>query len=788
MNLSKSAITMVILIMLSGSSSIASADTYGINIDQSSLDILTMLIQRLDNALYDENTNLMLSIKAKVIISDTVQPAELASFIPDMIFQINMQISKVQPNRAFVNLSGSFGRIQYLSAGANSVAVLPDDGIFTKTNVPEMIPASLILPEDDAGLFTLINLLGGLPLGSLLYKPSGGSIVEGSEIGFVDELDPADLRATIRYRGLDRTDGGTAHVITVGSAIHKQYIKMWVLRDTLDLYQISIEDQRGTEMFIVVDEMETIPYTPDLIIDTSGLSEVESEIFIGTFMQNIAASPVIDGPVAADLYASYEYVPRTGNVTISSDGFDMQDKEDQLICEMQYKGTEGEWIPLETEYAGLAPIGHWNAEFAADRNADLGMYSFRVRYTDTSGNTSEWLESKDLVRVTLEPPRIAKTSPSYKELKVPVSAKIYITFSKPMNKPTAEKAFFMTSKTGKIIRGSFNWNDNTMIFTPSLDLEYDTPHIARISGAAMSLEDVGLDGDGDGYSNGEYYDDYIWDFTTSQIMPTLTFVPVNKALYKGDRFDISIMAKHITGMHKFSFRVVFDPKYLEVEKVVRSSFASWDPKPRIVTRSSDLWKAYKVNNSEGFVSIACDGTRENGVSGSGYLATLSFRCLSKGNFSIIFSDVSVYDANENQIKVALRNMDIESKDFHPSDINHDGIVDINDLVSADSVSGAPACTKFELCQNYPNPFNPETWLPYQLSYPSEVIIRIYRANGELIRMMDLGYREAGFYNDRQKSAYWDGTDDNGQRVSSGVYFYTIHAGSFSATRKMIISK
>ena len=95
---------------------------------------------------------------------------------------------------------------------------------------------------------------------------------------------------------------------------------------------------------------------------------------------------------------------------------------------------------------------------------------------------------------------------------------------------------------------------------------------------------------------------------------------------------------------------------------------------------------------------------------------------------------------------------------------------------------------FRLLQNYPNPFNPETWLPYQLAAETMVLIRIYNANGQLVRQLDLGHQQAGSYLDRDEAAYWDGKDETGQPVSSGVYFYQIKAGDFSAVRKMTIVK
>ena len=93
-----------------------------------------------------------------------------------------------------------------------------------------------------------------------------------------------------------------------------------------------------------------------------------------------------------------------------------------------------------------------------------------------------------------------------------------------------------------------------------------------------------------------------------------------------------------------------------------------------------------------------------------------------------------------------------------------------------------------LLQNYPNPFNPETWIPYKLSTDATVTIRIYDVKGQLVRQLDLGVQEASSYLDKEKAAYWDGKDATGQSVSSGVYFYQLKAGDFSATRKMVIVK
>jgi internalin A len=93
-----------------------------------------------------------------------------------------------------------------------------------------------------------------------------------------------------------------------------------------------------------------------------------------------------------------------------------------------------------------------------------------------------------------------------------------------------------------------------------------------------------------------------------------------------------------------------------------------------------------------------------------------------------------------------------------------------------------------LLANYPNPFNPETWIPYQLAKPTEVSISIHSVNGKLIRTLELGHLPAGIYHNKSQSAYWDGRNECGESVASGVYFYTLTAGNFTATRKMFIRK
>ena len=93
-----------------------------------------------------------------------------------------------------------------------------------------------------------------------------------------------------------------------------------------------------------------------------------------------------------------------------------------------------------------------------------------------------------------------------------------------------------------------------------------------------------------------------------------------------------------------------------------------------------------------------------------------------------------------------------------------------------------------LLPNYPNPFNPETWIPYQLTKDANVTLTISNIKGQVVQTLVLGHQAAGIYQNRSRAAYWDGKNTQGEPVASGVYFYTLKAGEFAATRKMLVRK
>ena len=144
---------------------------------------------------------------------------------------------------------------------------------------------------------------------------------------------------------------------------------------------------------------------------------------------------------------------------------------------------------------------------------------------------------------------------------------------------------------------------------------------------------------------------------------------------------------------------------------------------------------------------------------------------------------------------ALTQADIETGSLQAADVqqwirdakeaNADpaGIAALERLLTSLSRRDLPVPKETVLLANYPNPFNPETWIPYQLSAAAEVTVTIHSSDGKLVRTLEFGQLPAGIYQTKGRAAYWDGRNALNEPVASGVYFYTLTAGDFKATRK-----
>ena len=193
------------------------------------------------------------------------------------------------------------------------------------------------------------------------------------------------------------------------------------------------------------------------------------------------------------------------------------------------------------------------------------------------------------------------------------------------------------------------------------------------------------------------------------------------------------------------------------------------------------------------------------VNGDGNIQTLDagliLKASSKGVETLPISEVS------RKVDLLIESQSGQKSNIAKStaDWNRDGRITSLDAMSMlnwlanGKISSAPALLSdeaesdnlpksFALMQNYPNPFNPETWIPYQLAESADVTITIYNVNGYLIRQLKLGNKATGYYLDKSKAAYWDGKNEYGEEVTSGIYFYSIQAGENLITRKMIIAK
>ena len=163
------------------------------------------------------------------------------------------------------------------------------------------------------------------------------------------------------------------------------------------------------------------------------------------------------------------------------------------------------------------------------------------------------------------------------------------------------------------------------------------------------------------------------------------------------------------------------------------------------------------------------------------------------------NDVHVWDIDSGNYELLSGHTgDITAVAFSPNGgIIASGSADGTVRIWRNSWLAAPAATseaeplsakQTALLANYPNPFNPETWIPYELAEAAEVTVTIHASDGKLVRTLELGQVPAGTYQSRSRAAYWDGRNAAGEPVASGVYFYTLQAGDFKATRKMVIRK
>ncbi len=260
----------------------------------------------------------------------------------------------------------------------------------------------------------------------------------------------------------------------------------------------------------------------------------------------------------------------------------------------------------------------------------------------------------------------------------------------------------------------------------------------------------------------------------------------NKVGFQGmSLLRVDIVTEFVENLYGLQFDLAFDPKVLTIVGTQSGDILARDG-------AFTYWDVLEIDNQTGKIIGATyvrKGTKE-GINANGTLATIVFEV----------KDISISEATI----LSLSNVKLADADAHLiRAITKSALLNWEDVLIPE---------KSKLLQNYPNPFNPETWMPYQLAQDASVTIHIYDTKGNLIRTLHLGNRSSGVYLTKDKAVYWDGRDSLGEKVSSGVYFYTLqvspvsvgHAleqseginsaiprireGKFRATRKMVIMK
>ena len=232
----------------------------------------------------------------------------------------------------------------------------------------------------------------------------------------------------------------------------------------------------------------------------------------------------------------------------------------------------------------------------------------------------------------------------------------------------------------------------------------------------------------------------------------------NSRLSVGEEFDVAIHADNVSDLYGYALRLNYDANSL---MLLHSTSMAATEGVFLKADNPSLFFATEQDTglSRQITVVGSMTGNADGVTGSGIVANLRFRVVSDTPGTISLSNVEVADVNDGYNLLPYQQLFIQA---------------------------APKTTV--ALQNYPNPFNPETWIPFHLADDAQVTIKIYNLSGSLVRMIDLGKKSTGYYVSQSQAAYWNGRNEYGELVSSGVYFYTIQAGNYTATKKMMVLK
>ena len=231
----------------------------------------------------------------------------------------------------------------------------------------------------------------------------------------------------------------------------------------------------------------------------------------------------------------------------------------------------------------------------------------------------------------------------------------------------------------------------------------------------------------------------------------------------GDTFTVHLKTENIDDLAGWQTDIVFNPAVLTALSVSEGDFLKQDGGDTFFAKGT-------INNTAGKITgVRTVQLSKGDMDRQGTLLSVRFTATANGESRLTVDNFQAGSRRGEKIQAT------------PLEFT---------IIVGGNTPAAPVLRPDEtaLLQNYPNPFNPETWIPYQLAEAAEVTVHIYAASGVLVRTLALGHQAAGIYQNRSRAAYWDGRNEVGESVASGVYFYTVFIGDFAATRKMLIRK
>ena len=276
---------------------------------------------------------------------------------------------------------------------------------------------------------------------------------------------------------------------------------------------------------------------------------------------------------------------------------------------------------------------------------------------------------------------------------------------------------------------------------------------------------VALDNRGHGAFSGFF--GFAPDAKYTVFRPSMNFVfemdttPLNV----GDEFTLHLNVENVTDLGGWQADLTFDPTVLEATSVTEGDFLK---QADAETFFQEGILKNQLGKITGIRALRLDGTAGKG---QGRLLSVTFTAIGNGTSQITLDNF-----------LAGTRYGEKTRSIPPET-----------TITVDTTPAAPTTQQMlpertELLTNYPNPFNPETWIPYQLAEAAGVTVTIYDLQGRVVRNLDFGHQSAGIYQDKSRAAYWDGRNQLGEAVASGIYFYTLTAGDFIATDKMIVRK